>query len=80
MTPESISNWSEFGLAGMVIAVLFASLFVVVKWLIAHIDKQAERHQEERSEWRDSNNEVMRKVEQAVVEISHNIKTLANKD
>ena len=79
MSPDNIAHWSEFGLAGLVIAVLFAALFVVVKWLIGHIDKQAERHHQERAEWRESSGDVAEKIEKAVAEVSNGIKTLIDR-
>lgn len=64
-----LTRWSEFGLAGLVIAALFGALGVIVRWLISHIDRQAERHHEERAEWKGS-------VETSVKEISDGIKEL----
>ena len=74
-----LMRWSEFGLAGLVIGVLFAALFVIVKWLIAHIDKQAERHATERTEWRKSSDAIASRVEKSVDEISNGIKELVDK-
>lgn len=79
MNENDIFQWSEFGLAGLVIGVLFAALFVIVKWLIAHIDKQAERHTKERSEWRQSSDDVASRVEKSVDEISRGIRELVDK-
>ena len=79
MSESDILQWSEFGLAGLVIGVLFAALFIIVKWLIAHIDKQAERHKDERAEWRQSSDEVASRVEKSVDEISRGIRELVDK-
>ena len=53
---------------------------MVVKWLIAHIDKQADRHSRERAEWRDSNGRVAEKIERAVAEVSSGIKILTERE
>ena len=80
MDPETLSRWGEFGLAGMVICVLFAALFTIVKWLINHIDKQADRHESEREEWRKSQSDITLRVEKAVDEISQGIRALVVKN
>lgn len=75
---ENVSHWAEFGLAGLVIAALFGALFVIVKWLIAHIDKQAETHRAERHEWQAQSGAVAERVEKATEEISQGIKELVS--
>lgn len=69
-------HWSDYGLAGLVIGALFAALFVIVKWLIGHIDRQADRHREERSEWRTQHDEVAKRVEKATEQIGLGIREL----
>jgi len=76
---EEISGWSEFGLAGLVVAALFSIMFIIVKWLIAHIDKEAERHQSERSEWREVSKDAVEGVETAVDKMSDRIQDLSHK-
>lgn len=77
MDPSSISKWAEFGLAGLVIFALFVALFFIVKWLISHIDKQAEAHREERKEWRDQTTAVSDKINASVDQLNDSIKELA---
>lgn len=51
MDAETITRWSEFGLAGIVIGALFFALFIIIKWLINHVERISERHSQERREW-----------------------------
>jgi len=84
---ESLQNWSEFGLAGLTIASLFAALGLIVKWLVAHVDKQAARHADERKEWQASQRENAdkitsqlqidsNKIEKAMTQLSNDIRSL----
>ena len=67
---SQIEQWKEFGLAGLVILALFTALGVIVRWLISHIDKQAESHREERGEWREANEKTSDKFELTVKELT----------
>ena len=73
-----VNGWEEFGLAGLVIGALFAALFIIVKWLINHIDKQAETHREERAEWRESSTGVVEKVDSSVKDLHTGITQLVD--
>lgn len=69
-------SWSEFGLAGLTIGCLFASLFLIVKWMMQKSDKQEERHREERGEWLEANTKAMEQVHHAVDELHDGISEL----
>ena len=73
MAQETIGDWSQFGLAGAVIGALFFSLVLVIRWMVGHIDKQAERHHSERSEWRTENKDIVARVEKATGEVAEGI-------
>ena len=80
MPPDpGIEQWSQFGLAGLVIFALFTTLFVIVRWLIAHIDKQAVEHRSERAEWRSSSEKTNENITRTVDELSKSIRDIANK-
>lgn len=73
---NTVVDWSQFGLAGVVIGALFFSLVIVIRWMVAHIDKTNERHHLERSEWRQSAEQMAIRVEQAMHAINDAIKEL----
>lgn len=78
MLLSQIDAWKEFGLAGAVIFSLFTVLIIIVRWLINHIDRQAETHKEERAEWRESNNEMVKKVDTSVQDLHSGITQLVD--
>lgn len=71
-----ISPWSQFGLAGLVIGALFFALLVIIRWMVAHIDKTNERHAMERAEWRQAGDKMVDRIEHAMVAINEAIKEL----
>ena len=73
---SDILKWSEFGLAGLTIGCLFASLFFIVKWMMNKSDTQEKRHHEERKEWREANTKAMEHVHHAVDELHGGIREL----
>lgn len=47
-------NWarfSEYGLAGLVIGILFFILWRILIWVMKWVDKQSEQHNQERNIW-----------------------------
>ena len=46
-------DWSQFGLAGMVIGALFASVFYIIRVAREHGKHLESRHYEERKDWRE---------------------------
>jgi hypothetical protein len=63
---DPINSWAQFGLAGLVIFALFSVLVIIVKWLVAHIDKQAEEHRKERTEWSDKDDKKSTEFRQTI--------------
>lgn len=77
----AISEWSQFGLAGLVIGALFVVLMIIVRWLVSYIDKQSTIHRDERKEWREENIagrvEYQRSVERSVEALERSISELS---
>ena len=44
-------NWEQYGIAGVVIGILFFILWRMLIWVMKWVDKQAEQHQKERDGW-----------------------------
>ena len=69
----SINEWGKHGILGLVIFALFALVFFLGKWMLAHADKQVDhigeqsvRHADERKEWRDAQDHLVARVETAL--------------
>lgn len=66
MEPSSFwTKLSEYGLAGIVIAILFFILWRILIWVMKWVDKQEEQHRAERILWKetqDKNNQVLDKL------------------
>lgn len=62
-------EWSEYGLAGLVVGALLIGLGRLVAWLVKHVDKQAEMHRDERDAWRRANEEVLRELTTVIREL-----------
>ena len=64
---EPTSFWAklmEYGLAGVVIALLFWLIVKILIWVMAWVDKQSLQHLEERKSWKetqDRQNEILDK-------------------
>lgn len=64
MNLPSIS-WEQWGIAGVVIGILFFILWRMLIWVMKWVDKQAEQHQQERREWKatqDKNNQTLDRI------------------
>ena len=66
-------TWAEFGLPGLVIFALFASIFFIVKTGLTSITKINDSHKDERKEWRseatarqESTNVVIKELSEAI--------------
>ena len=53
-----VNPWAQFGLAGLVIAALLAGFGVLLKFLVNYISKLDTSHRAERTEWRESNEQM----------------------
>lgn len=62
-------EWSEYGLAGLVVGALLVGLARLVAWLVNHVDKQADMHRDERDAWRRANEEVLRELTSVIREL-----------
>ncbi len=78
MAIAQLSEWKEFGLAGIVIGALFVILGVIVRWLVAHIDKQATEHRTERSEWRTSSEAQLARSDEMAREFTSTLRGLGD--
>lgn len=47
-------DWTQWGIAGAVIAVLFFILWRILIWVMKWVDKQAEQHAAERKIWQET--------------------------
>lgn len=56
-------NWEQYGIAGIVIAVLFFILWKILIWVMKWVDKQAEQHQKERESFITVINEMRRSID-----------------
>ncbi len=56
------AEWTDYGLAGLVVGALLIGLGRLVAWLVKHVDKQADMHRDEREAWRRANEEVLREL------------------
>ena len=78
-----VNPWAQFGLAGLVIGALFFVLVLIVKWLVSHIDKQAETHKQERADWTSSTDkkseEFRQTTEKVVDQFTTTIKEIAGR-
>ncbi|MEO1528705.1 MAG: hypothetical protein AAFX06_25060 [Planctomycetota bacterium] len=69
---SDVSPWAEYGLPGLVILAFFGLFYLVVRWAGGHINKQAESHREERSEWRKSNEQMQTEFRGTIERTSDN--------
>jgi len=46
-------DWTQYGIAGAVIAILFYILWRMLIWVMKWVDKQAEQHASERKTWQE---------------------------
>jgi hypothetical protein len=52
LAQAEMSDWSQFGLAGVIIASLLAGFAITGRWLMAMIDRMSERQIADGREWR----------------------------
>jgi alpha/beta superfamily hydrolase len=72
LAQSEISDWSQFGLAGVIIASLLAGFAITGKWLMSMIDKMSERQIQDGREWRAS----VQSIEKTLDELSDRVKDL----
>lgn len=79
------SLWARFGLPGLVIFALFATLALVIWLSLKHLDKMddrnvnaykemANRHREERDHWTENSNRQIDKFESAITRLADGIR------
>lgn len=65
------TKFSEYGLVGLVIAVLFIIVWRLLVWVMAWVDKQANQQAEERKCWQEqlkTNTETLQKISASIEE------------
>lgn len=85
--PTDPVTWAESGgILGLIILFLLVAFSFLVRWLVTHIDKQADAHRRERSEWLAHHNELAKqqreervKWEQGLEKLASMIETVRNK-
>lgn len=70
MTLEALPEWSQFGLAGLIVAAMFWLLWNVIKSSMERFDTVMKEHREERSEWRKSSESRDDKLERTLSEVT----------
>ena len=76
MLAEVTTDWSQFGLAGLVIGALFTVLFLFVKAAISRLEEMDSIHREERQEWRHTFERRDDKLESVLDRLTEAVKEL----
>ena len=64
MEPNFLAKLTEYGLAGIVIGILFIVLIKILIWVMKWVDKQSDNHIKERETWQKQNEINIKIVEQ----------------